>query len=204
MIIKKNQIKIINLFRKNLFLEETIREISNRTGIAYPKSYDAIEELIKENVLKSKRIGNSKLCSLNLSAKTISLLSFLDEQEAISLTNKKTPFIEKILEFKEFKDDILLITGSYAKGKETSKSDIDLTIITKDNPFKKQKLMENLSISLSDKLHLLSFSYNDFIEMLLSKEANFGKEAFKYHLILRNANRFYELIKEVINNGFRG
>ena len=41
-------------------------------------------------------------------------------------------------------------------------------------------------------------------EVLLDKEENYGKEIFKNKLLFRNSERYYELIKEAIENGFRG
>ena len=40
--------------------------------------------------------------------------------------------------------------------------------------------------------------------MLLSNSENYGKEIFKNRLLFRNSYRYYEIIKEAINNGFRG
>ena len=141
------------------------------------------------------------MCSINLNQKTISILSFLDEQEAIS---KDIPNINNELEIKEFIDDILLIAGSYANNKKTKESDIDLVLITKENVPKKQKLLENLTALFSPSIHPIVISYNDFVIMLLDKKANFGREIFNNRILFRNAERYYELIKEAIENGFRG
>ncbi len=198
---KKNQIEILNLFRNNIFLSKTIRELSIILKKSYPKIYEAIKELEKQNILKLKKIGNSNICELTLSQESISFLCFLDQQEFLS---RKIPNITKILEFKEFLDDIILITGSYAKNKQTEKSDIDMIIIAKTDAFKKQKLLENLTLTFKPVIHPIVITYKDFIYMLLSKEENLGKEAFKSHLILRNCERYYSLIKEAVENGFRG
>ncbi|MBS3092321.1 nucleotidyltransferase domain-containing protein [Candidatus Pacearchaeota archaeon] len=146
-------------------------------------------------------MGKSKVCELNLNFEAVSLLSFLDEQEALS---KKIPNIDKVLDLKEFIDDIILVTGSYSKNTQTSKSDIDLVIITKDDAFKKQKLLENLTALFHPRMHAIVITQKDFIGMLLDKKANFGKEIFNSKLIFRNTSRYYGLIKEAINNGFRG
>lgn len=198
--ISKNKIEILNLFRKDIFLKLTIREISISLKKPYPRIFETTKNLEKQKIIEIKKIGNSNLCSLSFSKESLSILSFLDEQEAIA---SKIPNIDKILEFKEFKDDIIIIAGSYAKGKQTGKSDIDIVIITKKDSFKKQKLLENLTLTLVPEFHPISFSYKDFIDMLLSKEQNFGKEVFNNHMIFRNAGRYYLLLKEAVENGFR-
>lgn len=198
----KNQLEILDLFRKNPFLKASILKIMKTLN---KKSYQRVHETIKfladKKILKIEKYGNSSMASILLGSQSIPLLSYLEEQEALS---KKIPNIEKILEFKEFLDDIVLVTGSYAKGTQTKQSDIDLAIITKENAFKKQKLAENLTLTFHPKIHAIAFTYKDFKEMLLSKEENFGKEVFKNCLIFRNARRYYELLIEAIENGFKG
>jgi predicted nucleotidyltransferase len=185
--IKKSQLNIINLFRKNIFLKKTIREISML--------------LKKEELLTIETIGKSKVCSAKLDQKTVSLFCFLDEQESFEAN---IPNICKILDFKEFNEDLILITGSYVLGKQTKTSDIDLVLIVKEKAFEKQKLLENITSLMIPKIHALVFSQKDFIDMLLDKKPNFGKEIFNKHLIFKNTVKYYDLIKEAIEHGFRG
>ncbi len=166
----------------------------------YPNTYNSIIELSKKNIIKIKKIGKSNVCELNLSFESFSLLSFLDEQETLS---KKILDMEKIMDFKEFFDDIVIVTGSYSKNTQTIKSDVDLVIITKNNAFRKQKLLENLTALFHPKVHAIVITQRDFIDMLLDKKPNFGKEIFKSRLIFRNPSRYYGLIKEAVDNGFR-
>lgn len=197
----KNQIDIMNLFRKNLFLEISMMKIMKvLKSSSYQRIYESIKELENRNILVSKKVGNSNIISLSINPASILELSYLDEKEAFS---KNIPNIEKILSFKEFLDDIVLITGSYASGKENSKSDIDLVIMTRDDVIKKQKLIENLTMLYIPKIHPIVISYQDFIEMLLGDIENYGKEIYKNRLLFRNTNRYYSLIMETIKNGFR-
>ncbi|HLD10660.1 MAG TPA: nucleotidyltransferase domain-containing protein [Candidatus Nanoarchaeia archaeon] len=198
---KKSNIDIVNLFRKNIFLEKTIREISFLLDKDYPNTYNSVMELSKNNLLNIKEVGKSKLISFKLSPESLSLLSFLDINESLS---KKIPNIDKILGIKEISNDIILVTGSYSKGTQTLKSDIDLVIITKDDVFKKQKLIENLTSLFHPKFHIIVISNKDFIDMLHEKKPNFGKEIFNSRLIFKNVELYYNLIKEAIGNGFRG
>ena len=199
--IKKIQVEIMNIFRRNIFLSKTIREISIIAKKDYPNIFNAVKELSERNIIKIRKVGKSNLCELSLSKESISFLSYLDEQEALSI---KIPLLYKILEFKEFLDDIILVTGSYAKKKETKESDIDLVFITKNNAFNKQKLLNNLTSLFLPKYHVIVITYKDFIDMLLNNELNFGKEIFNNKLLFRGAERYYELLKEAKEHGFRG
>ena len=199
--ITKNKIEILKLFKENIFLSCTIRKISILLNKSYPKIYDSLKELEKEGIINIKKVGNSGICEIKLAKESISILSFIEGQEAFS---KNIPNIDKILDFEQLFNDIMIVTGSYAKGKQTKTSDIDLAIITNENAFEKQKLIENLTLLFIPEVHVIFFTVNDFKEMLLGKEQNFGKEVFKNHLILRNPERYYLIIKEVIGHGFRG
>jgi predicted nucleotidyltransferase len=190
----------MNLFRKNIFLRKTIREISIILEKDYPNTYNAIIELEKEGFVKIEKIGKSKLCHIELNQKTVSLFSFLDEQESFEM---KIPNINKILDVKEFNEGIILVTGSYVTRNQTKASDLDVILIVKEKAFEKQKLFENITSLMIPKVHVLVFTYKDFIDMLLDKKPNLGKEIFNKRLIFKNTTKYYNLINEAIEHGFR-
>ncbi|MBM3304083.1 MAG: hypothetical protein FJY76_03220 [Candidatus Aenigmarchaeota archaeon] len=200
-LLKRSNVGILDMFRKDIFLSKPIMQIAALLRKPYPKVYSSMRELVAAGIIAINKVGMSNLCRLEMSQEAISILSFLDEQEALQ---RKIPNINKILSFKEFLDDIIIVTGSYAKGKQTKGSDIDIVVIMKGNPASKQRLLENLTSLMTPRMHVVAISYNDFIGMLAGKEDNYGKEIFKNRLIFRNAKRYYELIKEAIDNGFRG
>ena len=197
--ISKNQLIILDLFRKNIFTSKTIRNMSITAKKSYPKFYEAVGELEKKKVINIRKVGNTKVCELNLSKETISIFSFLDEQDALS---RNIPHMREISEFDDFGEDIILVGGSYARGKQTHKSDIDILILTKSDVLQKQKLIENLTRLFLPKVHSVVVSYKDFIDMLLDKNENYGKEIFRNKLLFKNSERYYDLIKEAIKNGF--
>ncbi len=197
-----NELKVLNLFVKNLFLKLNIREIMHKINSkSYQRVYEAVKNLVNKNILNSEKVGNVNLISLKLSRETIINLAYLDEQEI-----NKIPNYTKILEIKEITDYLILVTGSYAKGNATKKSDLDLVIIipNKEDIVSIQKLVENMTILFIPQVHLYVFTKNDFIEMLKDKKENYGKEIVKNKVILKNAQMFYELIKEAVENGYKG
>jgi len=95
--LSKNELKVLNLFRKELFLKSSIRKVMNRIkSKSYQRVYESINNLIKKNMLNSEKIGNTNLISLKLSRETILTLSYLDEKEGINIPNYL-----KIIEIKE-------------------------------------------------------------------------------------------------------
>ncbi|MFA5175714.1 MAG: nucleotidyltransferase domain-containing protein [Candidatus Nanoarchaeia archaeon] len=199
----KNQLRILNLFRKDIFLKTSILQLAKKLNKAYPKVYEAIKYLEKNNILKSEKIGSSNIISLPLTIQSIAQLSFLEEQEAME---KKLPNYEKLMSIREISQYLLIVTGSYAKGKATKSSDLDLVIVIPDHEkaIDIQKLVENITLLFYPKIHLYVFNNKDIIEMLLDEKENYGKEIFKSNIILKNAYIYYELIREAIKNGFNG
>ena len=80
--INKNELKILKLFRKELFLKASILEIMKKINSrAYQRVHEAVKWLVKKKILISEKIGNTNLISLSFSRESILLLSFLDEKE---------------------------------------------------------------------------------------------------------------------------
>src|SRR3989339_454079 len=106
---------------------------------------------------------------------------------------------------REISDFLILVTGSYANGTYTKKSDLDLVIVIpdKDDVVYIQKLVENITMLYTPSIHLYVFRKKDFVEMLKSKEQTYAKEIVHKKLIIKNARIFYEVLKEAIENGYK-
>ena len=86
--INKNELKILELFRKEIFLKISILRIMNQIeSRSYQRVYEAVDELVKKNILVLEKISNTNLVSLNLSRETILWLGFLDEKEGNKIPN---------------------------------------------------------------------------------------------------------------------
>jgi len=197
----KNELKILNLFRSNLFLRASIRDIMKKLkSKSYQRIHEAIQNLVTKNILKSEKMGANSVISLNFSREAMRNFAYLDEHEASDLPN-----YSKIMEIKEISDYLILVTGSYARGNFTKKSDLDLVIIVpdKENPVFVQKLVENITLLYLPKVHLYVFTKKDFIEMLKDKGQTYGKEIVENRKILKNAQIFYELVKEAVESGYK-
>lgn len=198
----KNEIEIINSFRKNPFLKLSILQLMKTLkSKSYQRIHESVKALEKDKILKITKQGNSNQIELQLSPNSLSHLSFFDEQQAIK---SKIPHFEKIVSLKEVSYYLVIVAGSYAKGTQNKSSDLDLVVFIPDNekPIDVQKLIENLTLSFHPKIHLYVLNNKDFIEMLTDKKENYGKEIFKNHIIIKNAHIFYELLKEAIERGF--
>jgi len=187
---------------KRLTFKE-VKKISGKKSESYV--YTSLKKFVKLNILKEERAGNVVLYSLNLSShKTITHISFV--LEYISWNKKYIQYkdLEKIASKIPTKFFTFIITGSYVTNTQKKNSDIDVVILCDDTFDTKRiyaelKLDAELNIPL---IHLYVFKNSEFLEMLLNKGANYGKEIVNKNLILFGAENYYKIISEAIKNGF--
>jgi len=171
------------------------------------KSYLAsvLKKFVDEKVLKKVLVGRLPVYSLNLSsAKSRVYAGFVLEHEGWN--KKHIPYDSLLIDKIPTKDYVFLITGSYAKGKQSKESDIDAVIIIDDSvdPKKVYAELSHYAELNIPQIHLYVFRNREFIAMLKSREANYGKEIVKNNLILTGGQIYLELVEEAIENGFHG
>ncbi|MEK6823840.1 MAG: nucleotidyltransferase domain-containing protein [Nanoarchaeota archaeon] len=206
LIITKEELKIVELFKNNLFGEYTIREIMKKIN---KKSYNwifrAVDKLKKMGIIKVKTKGASSICSVDLDNQlTLNYFSLL---EKLSIS-KKLP-MKNILELIGSIPIVyfsFIIAGSYAEGKATKKSDLDVVVLVenKDDSKKIFTILKNKGELMIPPAHIYVFTKNEFLEMLLNKEQNYAKLIFEKKILIFGAENYYLIIKEAIENGFKG
>ena len=203
--IYKEELKIIDLFRKNLLSEFTLKEIMKKLDKkSYNWTYNSVAKL-SENILTSEKKWNLSLVRLNFKNPAIlTYLSYLDRKEAYK---KNIPIIDEIIEScsKSTPYFTLLVAGSHATGEARKGSDIDLVIIVEDDLKKKEikpyvKQVTRLAVNDVDE-HILT--RDEFYQMLVSEDENFGKEVFRKHLLFYGVEAYYQIIKGAIRNGLQ-
>jgi len=203
--IHKEELKIIDIFRRNILSEFTLKEIMNNLNKrSYNWAHKAIKKL-SSDVLISMKKGNTIVVKLNLkSPSAITYLAYLDRKEAYE---KKVTLVDEIIEScsKATPYFTLLVAGSYAIGNVRKGSDIDLVIITVDEDKKKEirpYIKEVTRFSGIDfDVHIVT--KEEFYRMLIADEENFGKEVFRKHLLFYGVEAYYHIIKEAIKNGLQ-
>ncbi len=199
------ELKIIDLFRKNLFSEYSINEIMRKLGKkSYNWTHGAVMRLSKD-FLTIEKSGSSVKVRINLKSQTaIAYLAHLDKIEACE---KKLPLMNEIIESVSKKTPFftLILAGSHAKGAAKSNSDMDIVTIVQD-----EKLKKDVAAYVKEATRLSEYevdahivSKNDFIAMLANDEENFGKEVFRKHIIFYGAEAYYQMVKEAAKNGLQ-
>jgi len=170
----------------------SIMQASGAIVVDYKNTYNAVNELQASGAIVKEVMGNTSPIKMN----------FMPNPEIFSVEGKRTEeFLSKNPRIRLIHEDIkeinypfmiVLVFGSYAKGKSALSSDIDICIIS-DNKEKTKKLIESLSLS-SLKLEIQDFTTDEFISMIEKKQNNLGHEIIKNNIILYGIENYYNLI----------
>lgn len=195
----RTQEQILVFLLSNPEEQLTIRGIAKRLGKSYTLVYNNISDLERKNIIRKQNVPPAQIITLNEFAPTN---IFID----IELNRKREllqryPWMHVMLEdiLMSIKNlfFILVVFGSYAKGTQTAKSDIDLLIIVPDK--KDIREIEDCVRKAYTKVKkgLNIVDVDDFKEMILNPNAlNIGNEAKKYHVILYGVEQYYQLLKK--------
>lgn len=203
----KKELEMINIFRKDLFSKETIRGLMKHISKSYGLTFNAAKRLIKLGILSYEKKGKSTVCFINLnSLNSIYYLSLLDYLEALNAKNIPHSNIQELIDGIPVVYFSFIITGSYVRRQQTKTSDLDVCVIIEDSTDKKKvyNFLFNKGDLMIPKVHPFVFAKDEFVQMLLDKEENYGKLLFSKRLIYFGAENYYLIIKEAIKNGFRG
>lgn len=198
---------IIEPFARELWKALTFRQVKD---LSRNKSDNYVHTILKKfvsnEILTENKVGNVILYSLSKNVFALNTMGYVSEYRANQAKHLPHKNIQKLLSKIKTPFYSFVIAGSYAKKKQKKSSDLDVVIICDD----KQKPNTILSqIKLESELmipeaHPYVFTKSEFLQMLLSKEENYGKEVVRNNLIITGAKQFYSIMMEAIENGFNG
>ena len=188
-----NTLKIINYLGKNIGKKFTMHELSKILNIPYASFYRTIKDIT--DLLNIEAVGKAKIISLNL------INHIVKAHLIISSDKEKTEFLQRHLIIRKISNELhtkeaVILFGSYAKGKETEKSDIDLLIINKDG--KKSLYFSKYELLFKKKINPLFVTQKEFKEMLKDKLENVAKQALQNHIVLNNPEDFWRNVLDAI------
>ena len=202
----ESQFKILEPLTRNMLKEYSIKEIKESCG---EKSNNALSLALKkfkdENLVKERRIGRSLLYTLNIDNDLV--FNYITLINTKKLPKSVLRAIERIKEDVEKHTSFfsIVIFGSYAIGKQTKDSDLDVAVFVEEE--NKRKIIE-AAIKSSElktplEIHSNVISKEEFLEMLKIDNENLGKQIARKHLSIYNSHIFYSLLKRGVKNGFR-
>jgi len=207
-LLNRGDMIVIDMFRHNLFGQYTIHDLMKRLSKkSYIRIFEAVKKLNKMGIIKIEPKGRAKICSINLDeTKAMAYLSLLDELDSQSRKYIPMDNVKELLDSLPLSFFTFIITGSYAAGKQTKNSDLDIVVLAEDGIDKKRILAILISKgrTMIPEIHPYVFTRSEFLQMLADKETNYGKLFFHKRLIVSGAENYYMMVKEAIRNGFRG
>ncbi|MBS3072050.1 nucleotidyltransferase domain-containing protein [Candidatus Pacearchaeota archaeon] len=202
----ESQLRIFEPLTKNMLKEYSIKEIKEYCG---EKSNNALSLALKkfkdEDLVKERRVGRSLLYTLNIDNDLV--FNYITLINTKKLPKSVLRAIERIKEDVEKHTSFfsIVIFGSYAIGKQTKDSDLDVAVFIEEE--NKRKMIETAIKSSELKtpleIHSNVISKEEFLEMLKIDNENLGKQIARKHLSIYNSHIFYSLLKRGIKNGFR-
>ena len=178
------------------FEAHSVREISKIIKMDYSLVHKSVKKLIEKKLIKVKRIGKSLSCQINLSADSqlLAISSLIHSQKF--LNKAKFGFI--IDEIREKLSDsvyIMILFGSYAKGKATKKSDVDLLFVVQ-NEADIEKIKNRVQSVVSKTNIKIEFEVitTEWLIKMFGEKNTVGREVLNASIILHGAEQYYAMV----------
>ena len=201
--------KILKVFYNDIAGVYTINELAKKTDISYSYVYSQIEDLRNRGIIIIDKQSNRKYCKPNYNNSEVktAFVKISNEISGDFLKKRDNLFfvVEKLLSELPKKTDFNLMSvilfGSLAKGTDFKKSDMDLFILVSskgkyDEPIEMECVA--LSKSFGVEINPLIAEPASLMSMLKDKAHNVGKEVLKNKIVLFGAEKFWELVFEVM------
>lgn len=198
---------ILEPFAKEAWKNFTFKEIKK---LSHNKSDNYVHTTLKcfvtLEILQEQRIGSNLVYSLTKNLFTFNTLGFIAEYKANAAKHLPHKNIQKLTNKLKTAFYVFIITGSYAKVKQRGTSDLDVVIIC-DNKQEPNAILSQIKLESEltvPEIHPYVFTQDQFYQMLLTKEENYGKEIARNNLVMTGGKAYYSILLEAIEHGFNG
>ena len=199
----KKSYQILDIFLKNPTATYLFADIKNHIGSKSESyTFESINLFVSEGILTKEKKGGLSFYKVSESPKALSFLSMAAEFKAWKNEFIPKDIISKLIENVGINFFSLLVVGSYAKNKQTKKSDLDVVIIVPADAKKISSRLHHFCEMSIPKIDLHVFTMDEFKDMLLDQKHNFGKEAVLNNFVFFGTEAYYKLLFEVMKRGF--
>jgi len=188
----KNHSKIIRVLVERQEEELNISNLSKYSGIDYKNVHSIVKDLENKGLIVVKAFGKTK--KITLIKKVHPLIFEAEYLRREELLNKDRNLLILYKRLSELGFPfVVLLFGSYAKGKATKHSDIDLLIISNEEESKIQEVLDLFPL----RIHSTFINFEDFRKALKTKEFSVISEAIKNNIILIGIEEYYRMVENV-------
>jgi len=196
-ILEKSTTEILKILLKDLTKKKTVSSFSEDINIGRPGVWKALKRLEAKKLINLSPIGKGKTSAYEIT---------LNWENPLVEKTLATILLEEALEqdkwrynFKELKDyvDFLLLFGSILYSpKEANDIDI-LTLVSKEKNFVKiNKIIDNIQITQTKKIHTINLTKKELKRELKDKNGAYI-EAIKKGVVLFGQENLISFIKEI-------
>ena len=213
----RTALKLLKVLFENSLQEFKEIELVRKAGTGKGSASNIINNLANEHILLIKRMGKTKVISLNLINKNVYFLKTLFDNERLSLMEKSRLsslllFVQKVKKY----SGLIIVFGSSIAGTADEESDIDVLVICSnlDNINNERKKVEELfgikfnihcynEDEIKNKIKVDDFIKNAFIKGIIVSGYDLGGELFKRLKSSEGIDRLlflHDRIKSAFNN----
>ena len=187
--------QILKFYLSDYNIRIHVREISRLLNINHRSVSIALKRLEDKGVMKHDLVGRSKQYFLNLdNIVTKEYIKNAESEATVKLIENHFIIKKLLTDMPQYLRSMpIIIFGSYARGEETKKSDIDMLIIGLENTKTLAKKINEFSDTYKINIHLQKSTQEKF-ELGMREKDNLIVEIVKNHVILNNAEFFVNLL----------
>ncbi len=178
---------------------QNIRGLARKLHKSYPLVYNNLADLQKRGIIVKQNIPPAQIITLHEKAPLDILIEaergrtadFLHTYQWLQLLVQDVVASTRSVFF------CLVIFGSYAKGKQTKQSDLDILAIVpnKEDIAPMEEIIAKTYTKI--KKQILVVTEDDFLKMIRhNQQFNVGNEAVKHHIIGIGFEQFYYLLRK--------
>jgi len=177
----KVKVKVLRTLERYREKEFTIRELAKFLGVSHTGIKKVVDELEKTNVLRVRTVGRSYAFRLNMNSYAAKIVGRTFEMESGALSELRDVIREKLKS--RFVTSAALY-GSVVEGKETSRSDIDLLIVTSQRE-KVEEIVAELQSDVSERFgNSISAYYVSEGDLRKKRKEPPIKQALQNHMLI--------------------
>jgi len=187
--LSENELKVLSSFFPE-GEEITLKIIQERSKLSYEPVHRIIKQLVKKKLLFEKKFGKTLVYSLDLTKEKIKIAFILYANERKEKFEKDYGNVYKVLSKVDGGNiDFLAVFGSYAKGKPTKHSDVDILCVS-SNKSKVESKIRGLRYETNLEFAPIVMPKSEFVKIKKENE-QFWKDLVEYGIIFKGYELFY-------------
>lgn len=173
--------------------EKTLTELQERAQYSHEPMHRVLSQLVQRKILTSKKVGKKTLLySLDMTHRFAKLAYYHYATEQEHTFVHKHPTLTLALEhLPKNKIEALIIFGSYAKGNESEKSDIDILAVSSDKKEVEQEIKALTHCYKKKEFHAVVVPRSEFVK-IKKENKEFWHDLVRYGIIFKGSEILYE------------